>query len=467
MKMRKRGNRSVVNLSPLDAGWLWLESDANLMHGSVLAIFQEPPGAPPDFVLGIVERMRAATVVRNPFDLRLRRKGFGRIWPQWERVETIDPMYHIRHSALARSGADRELEFFVSHLHSVRLDKAHPLWTFDIIEGLGDHRFAVLGKMHHALVDGVGALRLFQHWLSTDPAACEVAPMWVAGAPPRKRPSEIQRSPKGLARSAGALRNNLTGLRFACTGVAARPWGAPPTVLNRPITAHRLIATESYRLGRFRALADAICGTINDVVLAVCAGGLRRYLTAIGELPNTALTTNIPVSVHKRGLGRAAGNAISWAMVPLPTHEHEPRERARAVVEATAKAKRRLEGIAGSAINTYTLGVTTPILFEQVLGLGGRIKPYYNVPISNVPGPRKPLYLDGASLVDIHASTVIYQGQALNIVCLSYADKLEFTFTACSTALPQVQRIAVHCGAELELLESVYGTTDPVVAAAV
>ncbi|MVU80699.1 wax ester/triacylglycerol synthase family O-acyltransferase [Nocardia sp. ET3-3] len=472
MRIRKRrSTTSPINLPPLDAGWLWLESESNLMHGSILAVFRRPPGTSPEFVYDLVERMRSAVVATKPFDLRLRRKGFGRVWPQWEQVDHVDTNYHVRHSALPWPGTERELGRLVSHIHSVPLDKAHPLWTFDVIEGLSDDRFAVLGKMHHALADGVAGIRLFQHWLSDDPTDFGVAPMWVKGMPPRSfRPAEVPRAlmdtttyrrtlagwARGLTQPLRAVADGLPALRLAATGTAAHPWGAPRTVLNTPITGHRRVATQSYSLSTFRALADAIDGTINDVVLTVCAGGLRRYLSEIDALPSRALTTNIPVSTRARDSTRQVGNSISWAMVPLPTHLSDPCARTEVVRASTRKAKERLDRIRGAAINTYTLAVTTPILLEQVCKLGGRTRPYFNVPISNVPGPRTPMFLDGAELVDIHASTVIYHGQALNIVCLSYGDKLEFSFTACSTALPQVQRLAVHCGEELALLESLY-----------
>jgi WS/DGAT/MGAT family acyltransferase len=257
------------------------------------------------------------------------------------------------------------------------------------------------------------------------------------------------------------LPRTMAALGLAATGADARPWHAPRTVLNTPITAHRRIVTHSGSLSRYRALADAIDGTINDAVLAVCTGALRRYLLDIGNLPNAPLTTNIPVSTRRADSTRQAGNAITWAMLPLPTNQCGPRARVDAILSASKRAKRRLDAIHPLAANTYTLAVTTPILTEQVLRLGGRTRPYFNLPISNVPGPPTPLYLDRAPLRDIHASTVIYHGQALNIVCVSYTDKLEFTFTACSSALPHLERLARHLREELDTLESVYTHAAP------
>jgi diacylglycerol O-acyltransferase len=453
---------TTKSLPVLDAGWLWLESDANLMHGSILAIFQRPPHAPPNYVFELTQRMRRATTARAPFNLRLCRNGIGRIWPQWEQVGTIDTDYHVRHSALPWPGTDRELDRLVSHLHSAPLDKAHPLWTFDIVDGLDDDRFAVLGKMHHALADGVAAMRMFRQWLSTDPDESDMAPMWAKTTPsPSPRPTGPAPIATKLLRQATMLPRTMAALGLAATGADARPWHAPRTVLNTPITAHRRIVTHRGSLSRYRALADAIDGTINDAVLAVCTGALRRYLLDIGNLPNAPLTTNIPVSTRRADSTRQAGNAITWAMLPLPTNQCDPRARVDAILSASKRAKRRLDAIHPLAANTYTLAVTTPILTEQVLRLGGRTRPYFNLPISNVPGPPTPLYLDRAPLRDIHASTVIYHGQALNIVCVSYTDKLEFTFTACSSALPHLERLAQHLREELDTLESVYTHAAP------
>jgi diacylglycerol O-acyltransferase / wax synthase len=191
------------------------------------------------------------------------------------------------------------------------------------------------------------------------------------------------------------------------------------------------------------------------------APALRRYLVDIGNLPNTPLTTNIPVSTRRADSTQHVGNAITWAMLPLPTDQPDPRARVDAILRASRRAKRRLDAIHPSALNAYTLAVTTPILTEQVLRLGGRARPYFNLPISNVPGPPTPLYLDRAPLRDIYASTVLYHGQALNIVCVSYTDKLEFTITAGSSVLQHIERLAQHLCDELDTLESVYQCAAP------
>jgi diacylglycerol O-acyltransferase len=441
-------------LHPLDAGWLWLESPSNLMHGAVLCIFDPPEGAGPEFVTDLVARMRSHTSAVAPHNRRLKLSWLGHLWPQWEAVERIDPDRHIVHLALPSPGGERELAVLISQLQSTALDKAQPLWSLHVIEGLSGGRFAVFGKMHHAMADGVAALGMVDAWLSDDPAARDLPPLWAAKR--KRRASAPERATGLLTQLASAPRLLTGGTRAAykaLTGVSARPWTAPRSPINTPITAHRRVATQSFELDRFRNLAKQTGGTINDVVLAVCAGALRRYLDEIGELPDRPLITNIPVSVRRSDAEAKDGNAISWAMVSLATDINDPHARLAAIQSATRHAKQELDRMGPDTIDTYTLLAVTPILAEQLAGLGGHIPPMYNVPISNVPGPRQPKYLDGALLRDIYALTVLYGGQALNMVVVSYTDRLNFAFTACADSLPHVQRLAAHCREALAELE--------------
>ncbi|MCQ4359962.1 MULTISPECIES: wax ester/triacylglycerol synthase family O-acyltransferase [Mycobacterium] len=467
-------------LSPQDAGWLFLESPTNLMHGGVLCIFDSPEGAGPDFVHGLVDDMRRQTTAVAPYNRRLKSSLLGRVWPQWETVEHIDPDRHIFHLALPAPGGERELGVLISQLQSIALDKDYPLWSTYVIEGLADSRFAIFGKMHHALCDGVAALGMVDTWLSDDADVRREPAMWRAVKPPRRltdriadnshaqmpsqengdaSPSVMQTLTDLAAGPPKLLNAGARAVYRAAIGVSARPWNAPRSVINTPITSHRRVATQSYDLQRFRSISRQSAGTINDVVLAVCAGGLRRYLTEINALPAESLITNIPVSVRRDDGKPQSGNAISWAMLSLATNIDDPGERFAAIRAAASQAKERLAELGAEAIETYSLLATTPILLEQFVRLGGHIPPMFNIPISNVPGPRQQKYLDGAPLREVQALTVLYGGQALNIVAVSYVDRLNLSFTACHAALPHVQRLAVHCGAALQELESLYSPT--------
>jgi diacylglycerol O-acyltransferase / wax synthase len=474
-------------LRPLDAGWLWIESSSNLMHGGVLCIFDPPEGAGPEFVRGLVAHMRTQTTEGvAPWNRRLKLSGLGRLWPQWETVDHIDPDRHIFHLALPAPGDERELGVLISRLQSTALDKNYPLWSVHVIEGLADGRFAVFGKMHHALADGVAALGMVDTWLSNDPEARNQPAIWAAVRPRRTRPATPASADRGngpppaapadaAAESPAPLLQTIADLvsppKFltagaravykAATGVSARPYSAPRSAINTPITAHRRVATQSYDLDRFRSIARQTGGTINDVVLAVCAGGLRRYLTEIDALPSQPLITNIPVSVRRDDGKPQGGNAISWAMLSLATDVEDVRERFAAIRSSTKHAKQQLNELRADAIDTYTLLAVTPILVEQLAKLGGHVPPMYNIPISNVPGPRQLKYLDGAVLREVQALTVLYGGHALNTVAVSYANRLNFSFTACDAALPHVQRLATYCGDALAELEQAYPHSEP------
>lgn len=444
-----RTKRKRVGL--LDAGWLWLESDSNLMHGSILAVFTPPPDRADTFVPELVEHARTFTSATSPFDRKLSPGFLSGVFPKWEMVDVLDLDYHLDVVTLAEP-TEREFARVVSSLHGAALDKGRPLWRIHVIDGLPNGRFAVLGKMHHALVDGVGALGILNAWLTTDSTANDVPPMWAYVRPerPKRAPRRREWKRPHPLRGTWAL---LRALWFAVRGVSARPWSGPKSRLNAPITASRRVATQSFGLDRIRVVTESTGATINDVVLAVCAGGLRRYLDDLGGVPARPLVTNMPVSVRGSGGQQSGGNAISWAMLSLATNIDDPLARFRSICASTTQAKANLAKIPGKMIDLYTLLAVTPILVEQLAGIGGKIRPLYNVPISNVPGPRETLYFNGARLEHVHAMTVLYGGQALNIVALSYGGTLELAFSACDTALPHVQRLAGFCADAFEELQ--------------
>jgi diacylglycerol O-acyltransferase len=396
----------------------------------------------------LVAEMRNHTTATAPFDRRLKTSVLGQLAPRWERVETIDTRYHVRHHALPAPGRPDQLDDLVSTLHTSPLDKAHPLWTIHVVEGVQGGGFAIVGKMHHALMDGVYAARLVGRWLSESPEATATPPIWAT--PPRpsvvsaKRPASLARQVTGIVR----------GLTWAATGLSARPRSGPPTTFNKPISSSRRIATTSFELQRFRRVAEASGATINDAVLAVCSGGLRDYLAEHQALPDNSLLATIPVSLASTDDTRAGGNAVTFAIVDLATSESDTNHRLNQIAAGTRSVKQRLAALDPTGLTIYSLlGVATPIFVEQLFGLDGRITPISNVAISNLPGPRKALYYNGAPLQRLGAITVLYGGQALNIVAMSYADTLQFTFTACDTRLPDVERLTEHCRRALDRLE--------------
>ncbi|MFX0578457.1 wax ester/triacylglycerol synthase family O-acyltransferase [Nocardia nepalensis] len=453
---RQRSNAPVKSLHLFDAGWLWLESDTNLMHASVLAVCREPEGCEEGYVSRLVAGLRSHQDPAPPYDLRLKSTGRGRIWPHWESVDRIDTRYHVRHTQVPDGTGLLDV---VSRLQGIQLDRSTPLWTVHIIDGFQDGHFAVLGKLHHSIADGMTGAELLQRWFSTDPSETAKPPVWAKQLPgSRYAPvgnrtqgaaewsrSWLSRAARRVVSSSRTLRvvpSVVRATRISAADPATRTRTSPRTVLNSVITAERRVAIRSFDLEEFRAISRAAGGTVNDVLLAACSGALRRYLSESDALPKASLVTNIPISIRYTARYGGVGNAITWARIALGTDRADPGQRLASIVRATAKAKGQLSLLRGAALTGYTLLVTLPILVEHLLRLGGRTRPLFNVPVSNVPGPAEPLYLNGSQVMSLHAMTVLYNGQGLNVVCLSYGGRLELSFTACPAAVPDVDRLA-------------------------
>ncbi|MFD6450185.1 WS/DGAT domain-containing protein, partial [Nocardia sp. NPDC060220] len=236
-----------------------------------------------------------------------------------------------------------------------------------------------------------------------------------------------------------------------------KPYSAPASILNGAITAERRIATQSFDLARITALAQRCGGTINDVILAICAGGLRRYLAEIDALPADSLIAGMPMSFRPKDSDDAEGNATTMALATLATDITDVRERVSAIVASTVAAKEHMSRMSGAAVMAYTAMLMAPFGASLVLGVSSRITPMFNVVISNMPGPSRQLHYNGMTLEEWHAVSIPLDGQALNLTILSYANRLNLCVTACATALPHVQRVAPYCGDALAELERAYG----------
>jgi WS/DGAT/MGAT family acyltransferase len=215
----------------------------------------------------------------------------------------------------------------------------------------------------------------------------------------------------------------------------------------------RRFATQQFPMERLRGLAGAAECTLNDVVLAICGGALRRFLGERDSLPEASLTAGIPVSVRPAD-DEGSGNAITFIIATLGTDIAEPRERLGAIRKSVQHAKQHVQGLPRQAMLQYTVLLMAPTLLTLLTGIGGRTRPMFNVTISNVPGPDQPLYFRGAELTAIYPASIVTHGQALNITCESYAGSMNFGFTACHASLPGMQRLAVYAEDALAELEA-------------
>jgi WS/DGAT/MGAT family acyltransferase len=459
-------------IAPQDAAFLMGETTAQPTHVAGLAIYEPPPGADPDYV----SRLHQELLGHNEIHPRLRLRPadpvgiLGNVW--WTEERDIDLEYHVRLAALPRPGRVGELQALVSRLHGHSLDRHHPLWEFYLIEGLEGGRFATYTKIHHALYDGVASTRLLTSWLSPDADARGAIPWWSAEHQPSSQTDRAhsRSGPFGvaaqLARAAAQTARwtgELAGVGSSIGKMAAwnlrgnsagRPYGAPRTMLNTSITGSRGFAAQHWPLERIKTAGAAHNATVNDVVLAMCAGALRRYLIEQDALPTTALTAGVPVSLRASGAFGDTGNAVGVVPCSLATHLTEPHERLAEIIASMNAAKAELA--TQSALQTqFVTGLiaTGSLMASQVPGAAGLAPLPVNLVISNVPGPRDPLYWNGARMQSMYPLSVPQQGQALNITVVSYAGQLNFGLTGSRHRLPHLQNIMTYLEDSLAELE--------------
>lgn len=444
-------------LSISDALFLLLEGRRYPMHVGGLQLYKMPEGAGPEFARTLAQQAREVARPQPPFNSGpVRRMGRWR----WEEDAHFDIDYHLRHSALPQPGRVRELLELVSRLHGTLLDRTRPVWEMDIIEGLSDGRIATYKKMHHAMFDGVAAMRTIVAAHSTDPDERDMLPIWARPRPGHVTQGSVQsgslaglieylrdgyQSTKGVARGLwDIVRNSGAG--------EVTPFQAPPSILNTRITGARRVATQSWSLARIKALSKKAGVTLNDVVLTVCAGALREYLLDQAALPQKPLVAMVPVSVRAAN-GPMEGNQVAMMLVELATDVADPVRRLQRIAASTQAAKERMKGMSRAELVAYALTLGLPLPLSAATR-SYRIRPPFNLVISNVPGPDKPLYWNGARLGELYPVSMLFEGQALNITVTSYCDQLGFGFVGCRTALPRLQRLLDHTNQAIELLEA-------------
>jgi WS/DGAT/MGAT family acyltransferase len=298
----------------------------------------------------------------------------------------------------------------------------------------------------------VAAIRTLRWALTTDPDRRGMRPMWAYDREPQTTPMPGHLQPR---KARDVVHDVGAAVAAVGRGERRKPYTAPRSVLNTPITPQRRISTQTFAIDRLRRVAKAVEGTLNDVLVAICAGGLRRYLLDIDALPAESLVASMPVSVRSEDVADKA-NAISFMFATMGTDVAEPRARVEVIKESIAAAKAHLDAIPTEAVDLYTSLTMGRFIASQVTGLGAVGRPMFNVLISNVPGPREKLYYNGAEVLGLYPLSVLQSGQVLNITALSYDASVNVAFTACPSALPHIQRLALYCADALDELEATY-----------
>ncbi len=452
--------RGMELISPLDSLFLVGEAREHPMHVAGLQLFEPPEGAGPDYIRELYADLIArddisATFRKHPAELF---GGIGNL--AWAVDRDLDLEYHIRRSALPSPGRVRELLELTSRLHGTLLDRHRPLWESHLVEGLTDGRFAVYTKIHHALVDGVSAMRRMRLAMSTDPDDQEVRVPWGRNDR-RTRPAaggdalgRLMKNTESFAESIAAL--GPSTVRLVRKGLFEQqltlPFEAPKTILNVPIGGARRCAAQSWSMDRIMAVKKASGVTVNDVVLAMCGGALRAYLLELNALPDRPLIAMVPVSLREDD--SSVGNQVGALLANLATDTDDPALRLRAVSESMRSNKDvfsslpQLQRLALSAFNV------SPLLLSSLSpALGTAAPPPFNLVISNVPGAREPLYWNGARLDGNYPMSIALDGQALNITVSTRAGFMDFGVVGCRRSVPSLQRILGHLEDSLAALE--------------
>jgi diacylglycerol O-acyltransferase len=460
----------MEQLTGLDATFLYLETSSLHMHVSMAAIF-DPSTVPGGYSFEKLRDLVSSRLELAPiFRRRLAEVPLRLGHPYWVGDPTFDIDYHIRRSALPAPGGVDELAQFVGDVCSRQLDRTKPLWEMYIVEGLTGDRVAVVTKIHHCTIDGVSGAELLSQLFDLEPAP--PAPPAADGPPPvsEQLPSDLHL----LARSLGTRLTRPFGIttlawrtgkalidvrrvRARSSERAALPLTTPRTSLNAAITPHRRVAFSSMALEDAKRIRRACGTTLNDVVLAVCTGALRRYLLEGDELPDDPLVATVPVSVAPRNTHRRGANKVSAMFVALPCQIEDPVRRLEAIRENTKGAKKEHNALGADVLLNWAEHAT-PNVFSTAaraytrLKLADHHRPIHSLVISNVPGPDFPLYLAGAEMVAGFPLGPVMDGAGLNITVMSYRGVLNWGLMACSETVPRLADLARYLPEALDEL---------------
>jgi diacylglycerol O-acyltransferase / wax synthase len=430
-------------LSSLDATFLELEDadDAAHMHIGAVMVFEARAEGPPN-----IGRLRSEIESRSEqlplYRSRLSGLHVGLLRrPEWEPDPEFDIEEHVRRAALPAPGGERELMDWCAEYWSERLDRSRPLWEAVLLEGLKGGRWALATKTHHAVIDGVGAADAGQLLL-------DVSRRGSRRPAPGGRADEAAEA-EGLADQLGHLVRGGARLVSHPSRLLAEAKSAaelmireelvpaPATSLNVPIGPHRRYAVARARLIDLKAIKNTFGGTVNDVVLAAAAGGLRRLLAQRGEiLPEHGVRAMVPVNLRGDGEGKQMGNRVSTLFVHLPVCEPDPLRRYQVVAGETAELKGG--GMARSGAELIALAALTPPVLHSVLARATSGARLFNVTVTNVPGPQRPLYAFGARLEEVLPLVPLAADHAVGIAVVSYNGKVFFGLSADARAAPDL-----------------------------
>jgi WS/DGAT/MGAT family acyltransferase len=485
----------MKQLPGLDASFLHLETPQMPMHVGALHNFELPASYAGDFIEDMRLHMAARLVHAPALRQKLARMPLNFANPVWLDAEP-DLEEHIVRISLPKGSGQAELEAKVGELHTVLLERDRPLWKFHVFDGLaagpnGERRYAMYTQVHHAAVDGQAAVALGQAILDLTPVAPRAAARRGSAKSSESAVPGGARRPLGATGMLRAALANQLGLvvdavkaipatvgtlsQLAVGAVPKKGFKrsgnlglAPRTRLNVTVSARRAFASISLPLAQLNSVRRRHHASLNDAVLMICSGALRRYFLRHGPLPRKSLVAGVPISTRAKGDTRS-NNQATMTVVSLGTHIGDPKKRLAYVLAATAAMKNSMGHMKSLMPSDFpSLGV--PWLME---GLGAlyakakvadRLPVIANVTISNVPGPTVPLYMAGAKMLTNYPTSIVVHGIALNITVQTYNESLEFGLMSCGDAMPDVAELALHVQEAFEEFQALPASAAPAAA---
>ena len=442
---------SKERLAPADAMFLHLEDPDTHMHVASVTIFEGSV----DYEEALDEIGRRLHLVPR-FRQKLAFVPLGLERPVWVDDPHFNLAYHVRHTALPEPGTEEQLKLLAGRVMSQQLDRTKPLWEIWLVDKLAGNRCAMISKTHHCLVDGVSGADITAVLLDLTPEPTELqAEPWIPEPEPtpaqlltdalRERTTQPVEVVRGLRAATRAPRRLLKSATDLLEGVGALAWAglnpAPRSPLNVPIGPHRRVEFVRASLDDFKTIKNALGGTVNDVVLAVVSGSLRRFLQHRGvDVRGLELKAMVPMSTRTEAERGALGNRVTAMAAPLPVYEDDPVMRLSIVREAMKDVKSSKQAV-GAEMITQISGFAPPTILGQVGRLQAQQR-FFNVLVTNVPGPQLPLYSRGQKLLDLFPMAPLSAKQALNFAVMSYNGQFGFGLIADFDALPDLGVVA-------------------------
>jgi WS/DGAT/MGAT family acyltransferase len=451
-------------LTGLDSSFLHLERGGAHMHVASTTLFEGPTPSHEEFQAHLASRLHLVPRFRQ----RLRFVPYGQGRPVWVDDPHLNLDYHVRHTALPSPGSEEQLRTLAARIFSQRLDRTKPVWEMWLVDGVEGDRFAIVAKSHHCLVDGVSGVDittvLFD--LERHPSRAEPPPEWV----PSPEPSDAQLLGDALLERATSPREAVRGVRallraprhvlgaavesLAAAGTFARAgFAAPPSPFNVEIGPYRRFAVVRAELSDFKAIKDALGGTVNDVVLAAVSGALGRYLRSRGHpTEELELRAMVPISVRAEDEHGALGNRVSSFMAPIPVWCEDPVERLHTVSATMGDLKSSNQAV-GATLLTELTDFAPPTIVGQAARLQSRQRAF-NLVVTNVPGPQLPLYLLGRELEAIFPMVPLAKRQAVCFGIMSYNGQVNFGLIGDYDAMDDLDALAQHLEASIAELRA-------------